>query len=90
MEGDFVAAKKDDFKYEIIDELGIISEKSKGWQREFNRISWNDKEPKYDIRDWDGDHQKMGKGITLSESEMRKLYELFGAEIKKLDGGQNP
>ncbi|MDR3349824.1 MAG: hypothetical protein LBO03_09580 [Acidaminococcales bacterium] len=80
-----MTTKKDDFKYEIVNELGVISERSKGWRKEFNRVSWNSGEPKYDVRDWDGEHKKMGKGVTLTEAEMRKLYELLGAEIKALD-----
>lgn len=77
---------KKDFKFEIINELGIVSEGSKGWHKEFNRISWNSGEPKYDIRDWSPDHEKMGKGITLSENELRKLKELIDTEIAFLEG----
>jgi hypothetical protein len=80
-----MAARKEDFKYEIINELGILSDGNKGWRKEFNRISWNSGDPKYDIRDWDSEHQKMGKGITLTEAEMRKLYELLGTEIALLE-----
>jgi hypothetical protein len=73
------------FKYEIINELGIISEGSKGWRKELNRVSWNGGEPKYDIRDWNEKHDKMEKGITLTEAELRKLKELLDAEIAFLD-----
>lgn len=79
-----MARKNDDFKYEVINELGIISEGTNGWNKEFSRVSWNGGEPKYDIRIWGPDHQKMGKGVTLTENEMRRLYELLGAEIKEL------
>ncbi len=74
-----------DFKFEIINELGVISEGTKGWKRELNRISWNGGEPKYDIRDWDAAHEKMGKGIALTETELRKLKELIDAEISFLE-----
>jgi len=80
-----MANKNGDFKFEIINELGIVSEGSKGWKKEFNRVSWNGGEPKYDIRDWDETHEKMGKGITISEQELRKLKELIDAEIALLD-----
>lgn len=80
-----MANKKVEFKFEIINELGVISEGSKGWKKEFNRVSWNGGEPKYDIRDWDEIHEKMGKGITISEQELRKLKELIDAEIALLD-----
>jgi hypothetical protein len=80
-----MAVAKDDFKYEVINELGVISEGKNGWRKEFTRVSWNGGEPKYDIRDWSGNRQKMGKGITLTEAEMRKLHELLGVEIEMLD-----
>ena len=63
-----------DFNYEIVEHIGVISEGSKGWQKELNRVSWNNNEPKYDIRDWAPDHEKMGKGITLNADEMHTLF----------------
>lgn len=54
-----------DIKYEITQSLGVLSENAKGWKKELNLISWNEREPKYDIRDWSEDHSKMGKGVTL-------------------------
>ena len=66
-----------DVKFEIKEELGTLSESPKGWTKEVNLISWNNGTPKYDIRDWAPGHEKMGKGITLSEEEIRKLKELL-------------
>lgn len=66
-----------DFKYEIVEHIGTLSESAKGWTKELNKISWNGGEPKYDIRDWAPEHEKMGKGVTLSEDEMARLKELF-------------
>lgn len=80
-----MAVNKSEFKFEIINELGVISEGSKGWKKEMNRISWNGGEPKYDIRDWDEKHEKMGKGATLNEKELRKLKELIDIELNLLD-----
>ena len=68
-----------EFKYEIVKELGVISEGARGWNRELNLVSWNDKAPKYDIRDWAPEHERMGKGISLTEEEMNSLIELFNA-----------
>ena len=62
-----------EFKYEITQELGILSESKSGWTREFNLVSWNGADPKYDIRDWSPGHEKMGKGIALSADEIDKL-----------------
>lgn len=66
-----------DIKYEIKEELGVLSENAKGWKKELNLISWNDGEPKYDVRDWSPDHEKMGKGITLTKDEAKELYILL-------------
>lgn len=63
-----------DIKFEIIEELGVLSENSKGWKKELNLISWNESEPKYDIRDWSPNHDKMGKGVTLTKEEAKELY----------------
>ena len=68
-----------DIKYEIAEEIGILSESSKGWTKEINLISWNDREPKYDIREWAPDHEKMGKGVTLSIEEVKSLKALLNS-----------
>ncbi len=66
-----------EFKYEIIKELGVISENARGWKKELNLVSWNDREPKYDIRDWAPDHERMGKGVSLTEEELVTLAGLI-------------
>ena len=66
-----------DIKYEIVKHLAVLAEGSKGWQKELNLISWNDREPKYDIREWAPEHAKMGKGVTLSKDEIIKLKEVL-------------
>lgn len=66
-----------DIKFEIKEEVGIVSESAKGWTKELNLISWNGKEAKYDLRDWGQEHEKMGKGITLSEDELKKLKDIL-------------
>lgn len=62
-----------EFKYEIVEKIAVLSESSKGWTKELNLISWNDREPKYDIREWSPDGTKMGKGVTLSNEEVEVL-----------------
>ena len=64
-------------KYEIVKELGKISETKSGWTKELNLASWNDREAKYDLRDWSPEHKKMGKGITLSVEELKALRDLL-------------
>ena len=67
-----------EIKFEIIKNIGTLSGSSKGWIKELNLISWNGRDPKYDIRDWDPEHVKMGKGDTLTEEELKKLKDLLG------------
>ena len=66
-----------EFDFTIVDELGVLSTSAKGWTKELNLISWNGREPKYDIRDWAPEHAKMGKGVTLSEEEIGVLKKLL-------------
>ena len=66
-----------DIKYEIEKEMGVISESAKGWTKELNLIRWNGKEAKYDLRDWAPEHEKMGKGVTLSDEEFETLKSLI-------------
>lgn len=68
-----------DIKFEIKENIGVLSESAKGWKKEVNLISWNDKEAKYDIRDWDSEHKKMGKGVTLSTEELKVLKEILNS-----------
>ena len=66
-----------EIKYEIIKQIGVLSTSAKGWTKELNLISWNDRAAKYDLRDWSPDHEKMGKGVTLSEEELKALKGLL-------------
>jgi hypothetical protein len=66
-----------DIKFEIIQNLGVLSISQKGWRKEINLISWDSREPKYDIRDWDPEHKRMSKGITLTREELEKLKEVL-------------
>ncbi|MBK6793416.1 MAG: hypothetical protein IPG80_12980 [Anaerolineales bacterium] len=66
-----------EIKFEIIKTIGILSTSASGWSKELNLISWNDRDPKYDLRDWSADHSKMGKGVTLSAEELSALKQLL-------------
>ena len=63
--------------FEIREELGVISEGSKGWTKQLNLVSWNEREPKYDIRDWAPEQDKMGKGVTLTTEELLSLKKIL-------------
>lgn len=67
-----------DIKYEIIKEIGVLSENARGWRKELNMVSWNGGAPKYDLRDWAPEHEKMGKGVTMTATEVKALKNLLG------------
>ena len=66
-----------EIKYEIIKPIGVLSTSTSGWTKELNLMSWNDREPKYDLRDWSPDRKRRGKGVTLSAKELSALKELL-------------
>lgn len=66
-----------EIKCTTIEIIGIIRQSTNGWNKELRLVSWNDADPKYDIRDWSPDDEKMGKGITLTEEEARNLLGLL-------------
>ncbi|MCP5515167.1 MAG: hypothetical protein H7A26_06855 [Spirochaetales bacterium] len=66
-----------DFSYELIKHITVLSESKNGWTKELNLVSWNGREPKYDIRDWAPEHAKMGKGVTLQKDELLKLKDVL-------------
>ena len=79
-----MAGRNQELKFEIINQIGVISASASGWNVELNRVSWNGNEPKYDVRSWSPDHTKMGKGITFSEEELVALSELLAKEVEFL------
>lgn len=64
-----------EIKYEIVQEICVLSESARGWPKELNLVSWNDREPKFDIREWAPEHSRMGKGVTLSKEEMQMILD---------------
>ena len=65
------------FDFQIVREIGVLSDNPKGWRKELNLVSWNSREPKYDIREWSPDHEIPGKGTTLSAAELAQLKKLL-------------
>ena len=78
-------ARSNEVKFEIVNTIGTISTSKSGWKKELNRVSWNGGEPKYDLREWEPEHTKMGKGVTLTEKELRELAKVLAEEVKFLD-----
>lgn len=72
-----------DIQYEIVKEIAVLSQSDSGYTKEINLISWNGNEPKYDIRSFSPDREKCGKGITLTEAEVKTLLEAFETELKR-------
>lgn len=68
-----------EFTYRVVEEIGVLSQNVNGWSRELNYVSWNNRDPKYDIRDWAPGKEKMGKGITLSLEELKALKEILNS-----------
>ena len=64
-----------EIKYEIVQEICVLSESARGWTKELNLVSWNDREPKFDNREWAPEHYRMGKGVTLSKEEMQMILD---------------
>ena len=64
-----------EIKYEIVQEICVLYESARGWTKELNLVSWNDREPKFDIREWAPEHSRMGKGVTLSKEEMQMILD---------------
>ena len=62
-----------EFTYKIVREIAVLSKRTNGWSKQLNLISWNEGEPKYDIRDWGPNREMMGKGVTLSPAELQSL-----------------
>ena len=62
---------------EITKEIAVLGENEKGYTKELNLVSWNNASAKLDIREWHPEHERCGKGITLSESEGRKLMSVL-------------
>jgi hypothetical protein len=69
--------KMADFKFEITEHIAQISENKSGWTKELTKVSWNDRPASYDIRTWNENYDKMGKGITLTDDELRQLRDVL-------------
>lgn len=66
-----------DLEFEIIEHIGVITKYDNNWKRELNVVSWNGSSPRFDVRDWDEQHEHRAIGITLHEGEIRALHKLL-------------
>jgi hypothetical protein len=60
-------------RYEVVERIGVLNKKKSGWTREVNVVAWNGNAPKVDIREWDPQHVRMSRGVTLLEEEAERL-----------------
>ena len=70
-----------DIKFEIKKNIAVLSTSKSGWTKEINLMSWNGREDKYDIREWDPEHEKCGKGIGLTKEEAVSLVKSLNKEL---------
>ncbi len=78
-------SNEDDFSFEIVHHYGVLSTTSRGWNKEFNYVIWNNRDPKFDIREWQPDHAKMSKGVTLTVNEVAELYQMLNDNAGDFD-----
>ena len=74
--------------FEIVEEIGVISTSGTGWQKELNIVAWNGNQGKYDIREWSPHHDRMSRGITLNEQEMRSIVDLLKRRVRYVPRGK--
>lgn len=80
-----MAYKSDDDEIEcdIIESYGIFSAGTKNWNKEVNLVSWNGMPAKLDIRSWQKNHEKCGKGIAITREEAAELVKLLNKILKE-------
>lgn len=72
-----------EIEFRIVEYLGVIETQQNGWNREVNIVAWNGGAPKFDIREWDPEHKRMSKGITLFENEAERLSEILSERFSR-------
>ena len=75
----------EEIQYEIVKEIAVLSASDSGYTKEINLISWNGREPKYDIRSFSPNREKCGKGITLNADEAAALLKALQKEVNSGD-----
>ena len=71
-----------EFSYEIIEEIGQVGKSTaSGWSTRLNLISWNGGSPKLDIRSWNEDMSRMGKGVSFSKEDAKDLAVLLNSYL---------
>ncbi|ALX47643.1 YdbC family protein [Lentibacillus amyloliquefaciens] len=71
--------------WDVIEEIAVLYESQAGWTKELNIISWNGDEPKYDVRWWNPDKTRLGKGFTFTADELSKLKVILDTKISHIE-----
>ena len=66
-----------EIEFKIVEHIAVLEQHESGWSRELNVVSWNGGEPKLDIREWSPDHERMTRGITLTEEKAEQLAKVL-------------
>ena len=82
--------RNDQIRFDLLERIGVLSRKDNGWTREVNIVAWNDGPGKVDIRDWDSDHKRMTRGITLFEDEAENLTKVLARRYGLSFPGNRP
>ena len=72
---------REEVTFEIKEHLAVLNTSGNGWTREVNMVSWNGGAPKVDVREWSPEHDRMSKGITLTEPEAEKFARAIGQRM---------
>ncbi|MBQ3291571.1 MAG: hypothetical protein IJH43_04260 [Mogibacterium sp.] len=88
MANNFNGRSNGEIEFRIVEHLGVIETQKNGWNREVNIVAWNGGIEKYDIREWDPEHERMSKGITLFEKEAERLAMILGKRFGIASAGQ--
>lgn len=74
-----------DISMKLIRTVGTLSENEKGWKKQLKVISWNDAEPKYDLRAWNPEEDRSGKGLTMTHDELKALGDIINTELAEVE-----
>ena len=80
----------DEVYFDLMEHVGVLANRENGWAKEVNIVAWNGGKPKVDIRDWDPNHERMTKGITLFEEEAEKLVKVLARRYGMRCTGNTP
>lgn len=68
-----------EFKFEVIEEIAELGKPTpSGWGKVLTLTKFGENQAKLDIRSWNEDFTRMGRGISLSNEEASNLFFALG------------